>query len=67
VVTVSSGGMLVSPLDLHDLQAERGNFDGTIAYAGNKRQQVRGDKHGQEIEDKIGSWKINFYSAADWW
>lgn len=40
-VTVSSGGMLVTKLDPHDLQFENfRNFDGTFAYAQNKRQQV---------------------------
>lgn len=41
VITVSSGGMLTVRLDLKDLQFERMNpFDGTFAYAQNKRQQV---------------------------
>ncbi|KAJ8012982.1 hypothetical protein DPEC_G00048550 [Dallia pectoralis] len=40
VVTVSSGGMLVQKLDADDLQFENGTFDGTMAYAQNKRQQV---------------------------
>lgn len=41
VVTVSSGGMLVMKMDPHDLQFENfRNFDGTYAYAQNKRQQV---------------------------
>ncbi|XP_036432119.1 dehydrogenase/reductase SDR family member 12 isoform X1 [Colossoma macropomum] len=40
VVTVSSGGMLVQKLDVEDLQFEKGTFDGTMAYAQNKRQQV---------------------------
>lgn len=41
VVTVSSGGMLVQKLDTSDLQFENMNpFDGTMAYAQNKRQQV---------------------------
>ena len=40
-VTVSSGGMLVLKLDPHDLQFQNyRNFDGTYAYAQNKRQQV---------------------------
>jgi len=39
VVTVSSGGMLTNKLDLKDLQAEK-DFEGTTAYAHNKRQQV---------------------------
>ncbi|XP_073518737.1 dehydrogenase/reductase SDR family member 12 [Phyllobates terribilis] len=40
VVTVSSGGMLVQKLNVLDLQFEKGTFDGTMAYAQNKRQQV---------------------------
>lgn len=41
VVTISSGGMLVQKLDAGDLQFEKMNpFDGTMAYAQNKRQQV---------------------------
>uniref|UniRef100_A0A8C5LVE6 Dehydrogenase/reductase SDR family member 12 n=1 Tax=Leptobrachium leishanense TaxID=445787 RepID=A0A8C5LVE6_9ANUR len=40
VVNVSSGGMLVQKLTVSDLQFECGTFDGTMAYAQNKRQQV---------------------------
>ncbi|XP_029385893.1 dehydrogenase/reductase SDR family member 12 [Echeneis naucrates] len=40
VVTVSSGGMLTQRLNMDDLQCEKGTFDGTMAYAQNKRQQV---------------------------
>ncbi|KAM8855097.1 dehydrogenase/reductase SDR family member 12 isoform 2-T3 [Spinachia spinachia] len=40
VVTVSSGGMLTQKLNVDDLQFEKGPFDGTAAYAQNKRQQV---------------------------
>lgn len=40
VITVSSGGMLVQKLNVDDLQFEKGSFDGTMAYAQNKRQQV---------------------------
>ena len=40
VVTVTSGGMLTQKLDLSDLQFEKGTFDGTRAYAQQKRQQV---------------------------
>uniref|UniRef100_A0A671XV11 Dehydrogenase/reductase (SDR family) member 12 n=1 Tax=Sparus aurata TaxID=8175 RepID=A0A671XV11_SPAAU len=39
-VTVSSGGMLTQKLNVDDLQFEKGTFDGTMAYAQNKRQQV---------------------------
>ncbi|XP_056004570.1 dehydrogenase/reductase SDR family member 12-like isoform X1 [Ostrea edulis] len=41
VITVSSGGMLTQKLDIKDLQFEKMQpFDGTMAYAQNKRQQV---------------------------
>jgi len=41
VVTVSSGGMLVQKLDVEDLQFQKmAKYDGTMAYAQNKRQQV---------------------------
>ncbi|KAK9537154.1 hypothetical protein VZT92_004792 [Zoarces viviparus] len=40
VITVSSGGMLTQKLNVDDLQFEKGPFDGTAAYAQNKRQQV---------------------------
>uniref|UniRef100_A0A3P8ZQY1 Uncharacterized protein n=1 Tax=Esox lucius TaxID=8010 RepID=A0A3P8ZQY1_ESOLU len=40
VITVSSGGMLVQKLDVDNLQSDKGTFDGTMAYAQNKRQQV---------------------------
>ncbi|KAL0963678.1 hypothetical protein UPYG_G00309430 [Umbra pygmaea] len=40
VITVSSGGMLVQKLNVDDLQTEKGSFEGTMAYAQNKRQQV---------------------------
>eukprot|EP00731_Ephydatia_muelleri_P030415 Em0021g938a len=41
VVTVSSGGMLTTKLETVDLQSENcRSFDGTFAYAQNKRQQV---------------------------
>ncbi|XP_066973104.1 dehydrogenase/reductase SDR family member 12-like isoform X1 [Macrobrachium rosenbergii] len=41
VVTVTSGGMLVQKLNPDDLQFEKMKpFDGTMAYAQNKRQQV---------------------------
>ncbi|XP_034549572.1 dehydrogenase/reductase SDR family member 12 [Notolabrus celidotus] len=40
VVTVSSGGMLTQKMNVDDLQVEKGTFDGTMAYAQNKRQQV---------------------------
>jgi len=41
VITVSSGGMLVQKLDVDDLQFQKmSKYDGTMAYAQNKRQQV---------------------------
>lgn len=46
VVTVSSGGMLIQKLDVSDLQFENLKpFEGTMAYAQNKRQQVVMTEH----------------------
>ncbi|XP_053404755.1 dehydrogenase/reductase SDR family member 12-like [Mercenaria mercenaria] len=41
VIIVSSGGMLTQSLNITDLQFEKmKKFDGTVAYAQNKRQQI---------------------------
>jgi NAD(P)-dependent dehydrogenase (short-subunit alcohol dehydrogenase family) len=40
VISVTSGGMYAQRLDLDDLGYERGDFDGTRAYARAKRAQV---------------------------
>jgi dehydrogenase/reductase SDR family protein 12 len=40
VIFVSSGGMYTQKLDMDDLQSERGEFNGTVAYAQHKRAQV---------------------------
>ncbi|CAI9726275.1 Hypothetical predicted protein [Octopus vulgaris] len=40
VIMVSSGGMLVQKLSVTDLQNDNSPYDGTMAYAHNKRQQV---------------------------
>ena len=40
VITVSSGGMYMQPLDLAELVAPRAPFNGTRAYANAKRAQV---------------------------
>lgn len=40
IVNVSSGGMYTRRLHVEDLQMERGEFDGTIAYARTKRAEV---------------------------
>lgn len=40
VITVTSGGMYTTGLDVTDLQSERGEFDGVKAYARCKRAQV---------------------------
>ena len=42
VIIVSSGGMLTNKMDFQDLNFEKmAPFDGTMAYAQNKRQQVK--------------------------
>ncbi|KAM3935023.1 dehydrogenase/reductase SDR family member 12 isoform 2-T2 [Leptodactylus fuscus] len=53
VVTVSSGGMLVQKLDVSDLQFQKGTFDGTMAYAQNKRQQVILTEHWAKEHPKV--------------
>ncbi|XP_039601165.1 dehydrogenase/reductase SDR family member 12 [Polypterus senegalus] len=53
VVTVSSGGMLVQKLNVDDLQFEKGQFDGTMAYAQNKRQQVILTEHWAKMHPEI--------------
>ncbi|KAG8452796.1 hypothetical protein GDO86_004548 [Hymenochirus boettgeri] len=53
VITVSSGGMLVQKLNVLDLQFETGTFDGTMAYAQNKRQQVILTEHWAKSHPKI--------------
>jgi NAD(P)-dependent dehydrogenase (short-subunit alcohol dehydrogenase family) len=40
VIWVSSAGMYTQRLDVDDLQSERGDFNGTVAYARAKRAQV---------------------------
>jgi dehydrogenase/reductase SDR family protein 12 len=40
IIFVSSGGMYTQKLDMDDLQSERGEFNGTVAYAQHKRAQV---------------------------
>lgn len=40
IINVSSGGMYTAKLDVDDLQAEHGDFDGAAVYAHTKRMQV---------------------------
>jgi dehydrogenase/reductase SDR family protein 12 len=40
IINVSSGGMYTQRLQVDDLQAARGNFDGAVVYARTKRAQV---------------------------
>ena len=40
IVNVSSGGMYTQRLRVDDLQMERGEYDGTVAYARTKRAEV---------------------------
>ncbi|KAG9285627.1 hypothetical protein G9A89_009267 [Geosiphon pyriformis] len=67
VVTVSSGGMYTNKLDLTDLQFEKLKpFDGTMAYAQNKRQQVELTEYWSKKypEQKIG---IKFLATHPGW
>jgi dehydrogenase/reductase SDR family member 12 len=40
IINVTSGGMYTQRLHVDDLQTERGDFDGTVAYARTKRVEV---------------------------
>ena len=40
IIILILGGMLTQKLNMDDLNFEKGNFDGTTAYAQNKRQQI---------------------------
>lgn len=63
VITVTSGGMLVNKLDAKDLNFEKvKTFDGTFAYAQNKRQQV------VMTEDLAKRWKqVHFSTMHPGW
>lgn len=63
VITVSSGGMLVQALNLADLQLEKMSpFDGTMAYAQNKRQQViLAEQYGKQIPE------VRFWTCHPGW
>jgi len=63
VIIVSSGGMLVQKLNTDDLQFEKMTpFDGTMAYAQNKRQQIIMTE--QYAKSEPG---IKFYSMHPGW
>ncbi|XP_065840810.1 dehydrogenase/reductase SDR family member 12-like [Oscarella lobularis] len=66
VVIVSSGGMLTHKLDLKDLQLEQMNpFDGTMAYAQTKRQQVVMTHHfAKNLSEET---HVRFYSMHPGW
>jgi NAD(P)-dependent dehydrogenase (short-subunit alcohol dehydrogenase family) len=40
VISVATGGMYLTPLDLDDLRSETGAYNGTVAYARAKRAQI---------------------------
>jgi len=53
VITVSSGGMLVQKLNVNDLQfSKMSPFDGTMAYAQNKRQQIVMTEWWSDVQNK---------------
>eukprot|EP01137_Pigoraptor_chileana_P007854 Opistho-2@53962 len=65
VITVSSGGMLVQKLDVEDPQClKMSPFDGTMAYAQNKRQQV---VMTSLLAKEYASTGISFYSMHPGW
>jgi dehydrogenase/reductase SDR family protein 12 len=62
IITVSSGGALNAKLDTDDLQSSKGKFDGMLAYAQHKRQQI-------ELTDYWAArhHNIRFYSMHPGW
>jgi len=64
VVIVSSGGALTQKMDLSDVQFEKGSFDGTLAYAQTKREQIY---LGELFEEKYGDRGVSFFSMHPGW
>lgn len=63
VIIVSSGGMLTQSLNINDLQFEKMKpFDGTVAYAQNKRQQI---VMTEQYAEKYSN--IHFFSMHPGW
>ncbi|XP_020572572.1 dehydrogenase/reductase SDR family member 12 [Phalaenopsis equestris] len=63
VITVSSGGMYITPLS-KDLQYSEPNFDGVTQYARNKRIQVALTEKWSQI---YGEKEIGFYTMHPGW
>jgi len=65
VVTVSSGGMLTQKLQVDDLQFKSmSKYDGTMAYAQNKRQQVEMTEEWAKAHPEI-HWSVMHPGWAD--
>ncbi|GJP44505.1 hypothetical protein CLOM_g3898 [Closterium sp. NIES-68] len=65
VITVATGGILTQPLST-DLQMENANFDGTDAYARNKRVQVALTEKWAELYG-VQAGGVGFYSMHPGW
>eukprot|EP00475_Leptophrys_vorax_P010892 TRINITY_DN17453_c0_g1_i1.p1 TRINITY_DN17453_c0_g1~~TRINITY_DN17453_c0_g1_i1.p1 ORF type:complete len:294 (-),score=-5.49 TRINITY_DN17453_c0_g1_i1:99-941(-) len=63
VITVSSGGMLSQPLS-DDVEMSKGRYEGTEAYARNKRLQVALTEHWARVYGPSG---VGFYSMHPGW
>ncbi|MFW5741055.1 MAG: SDR family NAD(P)-dependent oxidoreductase [Myxococcota bacterium] len=64
VITVTSGGMYTTALDVDDLQSARGDYDGVMAYARCKRAQVMLT---ELWADHYGSDGIHFHAMHPGW
>lgn len=63
VITVASGGMYTQTLDITDLNAKKA-YDGTVAYAQHKRQQVCLNQYWSK---KVPEDEVKFYVCHPGW
>ena len=66
VVTVSSGGMYNTSISTQDLESQNGRYDGTSAYAQQKRAQVELTNYWAKMYP-VASSNISFYSMHPGW
>ena len=65
VIAISSGGMLIEPLDTTDIALEKLDpFDGVAAYSRTKRQQVALT---EKFADVYKDTPVSFYSMHPGW
>lgn len=66
IVTVSSGGMYNTSISTQDLESQIGKYDGTSAYAQQKRSQVELTNYWAKMYP-VASSNISFYSMHPGW